>query len=63
MKRGDVLRHLASQGCELWREGTNHTLYWNPATNRVSAIPRHNEIPDNIVRSICKQLDITAPPR
>lgn len=34
MKRRDLIRHLESHGCELLREGGNHTLYVNRARNR-----------------------------
>ena len=27
-----------------------HTIYWNPATGRREPVPRHNEIPDLLVR-------------
>ncbi|MCA9843570.1 MAG: type II toxin-antitoxin system HicA family toxin [Dehalococcoidia bacterium] len=63
MKRRDLIRHLTDFGCELRREGGNHSVYWNPANEEVAAIPRHSEIPINLARSICKQLEIEPPPR
>ena len=45
MKRGDLLRHLRRHGCYLKREGASHSLWCNPATGAVEAIPRHTEIP------------------
>ena len=58
MKRGDLLRHLRAHGCELLREGGNHSWWHNPAQNRRSAVPRHNEINDYLARKICKDLGI-----
>ena len=29
MKRRDLVRHLERQGCELLREGGNHSVYVN----------------------------------
>jgi len=58
MKRGDLLRHLREHGCALVREGGNHSWWHNPAQNRRSAVPRHNEINDYLARKICKDLRI-----
>jgi mRNA interferase HicA len=58
MKRGDLLRHLRAHGCELLREGGNHSWWHNPSQNRRSAVPRHNEINDYLARKICKDLGI-----
>ena len=58
MKRGDLLRFLRAQGCELLREGGRHSWWHNPALNKRSAIPRHNEIIDDLARKICKDLGV-----
>ncbi|NET70039.1 MAG: type II toxin-antitoxin system HicA family toxin [Sphaerospermopsis sp. SIO1G2] len=58
MKRGDLLRHLQEYGCELVREGSRHSWWWNPHQNRRSAIPRHQEIDDILAKKICKDLGI-----
>jgi len=42
----------------LVREGGSHTLYRNRQTGARSAIPRHGEIPNDLARTICKQLGI-----
>ncbi|MBF0156809.1 MAG: type II toxin-antitoxin system HicA family toxin [Magnetococcales bacterium] len=60
MKRGDLLRYLQAQGCELLREGGRHSWWWNPAENRRSAIPRHQEITDLLARKICRDLGVGA---
>ena len=58
MKRHDLIRHLKSNGCELLREGGQHSVYFNPATNATSAVPPHNEINDFLVRKICRELEV-----
>ena len=58
MKRSAVLRHLRREGCYLKREGRSHSLWTNPLTGRVEAVPRHTEIPDKLVRKICRSLSI-----
>lgn len=61
MKRHDLIRHLTLQGCLLLREGRRHSLYQNPANGLVSAVPRHAEINDFLVRKICRDLEIPGP--
>ena len=59
MKRNDLLRHRRKNGCNLKREGSAHSLWINPLNGVIEAIPRHSEIPDKLVRKICKRLDVT----
>jgi mRNA interferase HicA len=61
MKRHDLIRHIESQGCHLLREGGRHSVYYNPTNNQTSAIPRHREINDFLVRKICRDLGIRGP--
>ncbi|TGG91612.1 MAG: addiction module toxin, HicA family [Aphanocapsa feldmannii 277cV] len=61
MKRRDLLRHLRLHGCELCREGRNHSWWHHAVLNRRSAIPRHNEVNDLLVRKICRDLGIPHP--
>ena len=61
MKRRDLLRHLTAHGCQLLREGGNHTIFINPATRKVASVPRHAEINNDLARKICKDLQIAAP--
>lgn len=61
MKRHDLIRHLESQGCYLLREGGNHSIYVNSTNNRTSAVPRHRDIHEFLVRKICRDLGIPAP--
>lgn len=58
MKRGDLLRHLRQQGCYLKREGAAHSLWCNPVTGHVEAIPRHTEISNNFARKICRNVSV-----
>ncbi len=61
MKRTDLLRHLEQYGCELLREGGNHTIYVNRIERKASSIPRHREINDFLARKICRDLQVPEP--
>jgi len=61
VRRRELLRHLEANGCPLKREGASHSIHWNPKTGRREPVPRHNEIPDLLVRKICRALDIPQP--
>lgn len=61
MKRTDLTRHLERHGCELLREGGNHSIYVNRAANKSAAVPRHREINDFLARKICRDLQIPEP--
>jgi len=58
MKREALLKHLRRNGCYLKREGRSHSLWSNPQTGQVEAIPRHTEIANKLVKKICRALDI-----
>lgn len=58
MKRGTLLKHLRKNGCYLKREGTNHSLWINPNTGKAEAVPRHSEIPNKLIRKICRNLSV-----
>ena len=58
MKRTALLRHLRRHGCVLKREGASHSLWTNPATGAVEAVPRHIEIPNLLARKICRGLGV-----
>jgi len=59
MKRHALLKHLEKQGCVLLREGSRHSIYWNPKTKKQSAVGRHNELSDLLCAKVCKQLEIS----
>jgi predicted RNA binding protein YcfA (HicA-like mRNA interferase family) len=61
MKRTKLLKHLHAHGCKYYREGGRHTIYTNADETRKTAVPRHPEIKPNLVRKVCKDLDIPVP--
>ena len=58
MKRSSLLQHLRRHGCYLKREGRAHSLWCNPQTGAVEAVPRHIEIPNGLARKICRNLSV-----
>jgi predicted RNA binding protein YcfA (HicA-like mRNA interferase family) len=58
MKRYALLKHLRKQGCFLKREGASHSLWCNPQTGHIEAVPRHTEVPNKLAKKICKSLSI-----
>ena len=58
MKTGALLPHLRRQGCVLKREGASHSLWPNPRTGQVEAVPRHTAIPNLLARKICRGLSV-----
>jgi mRNA interferase HicA len=61
MKRNALLKHLRRYGCILKREGSSHSLWINPQTGAVEAIPRHTEIKNLLAGKICRSLSIPEP--
>jgi mRNA interferase HicA len=61
VKRTDLIRHLTAHDCQLLREGGRHSIFWNPANRKTSAVPRHVEIVDPVANRICKDLGIPRP--
>ncbi len=61
MKRRSLLKHLQKHGCMLKREGKEHSLWTNPETGAVEAVPRHTEISNKLAKKICRRLSITEP--
>ena len=58
MKRRDLVRHLERRGCELLREGGNHSVYVNRKKQKTSTVPRHREINEFLSNKICRDLEI-----
>ncbi len=56
MKRHDLEKRLRHSGCYLKREGAAHSLWINPRTGVVEAVPRHAEIKEPLARKILKSL-------
>jgi len=58
MKRKDLLQYLIQNGCVFEREGKNHSLFYNPKTNKSATVPMHKEINNFTAEAICKDLCI-----
>jgi mRNA interferase HicA len=58
MRRESPLRHLRRHGCYLKREGRAHSLWCNPQTGQVEAVPGHAEIPNLLAKKICRGLSL-----
>ena len=58
MKKKKLIKHLEKNGCELLREGANHSIFVNREKQKVSTVPRHIEINDFLAKKICKDLEI-----
>ncbi len=58
MRRRFLIRRIEKMGCELLREGGNHSIYVNRRQKKVTTIPRHNEIDDNLAKRIFKDLGL-----
>lgn len=61
MKRRELIRHLVKNGCELLREGGNHTIYVNRKTRKTAPVPRYRELNAFLARKICSDLEILQP--
>ena len=57
MKRQKLEQQLRKAGCYLKREGASHSLWINPKTGVVEAIPRHTEIKEFLAKKILKSLN------
>ena len=57
MKRIDLERKLRIAGCYLKRQGAEHSLWMNPKTGVIEAVPRHKEIKEPLAKKILKALD------
>ena len=61
MKRNSLLRLLRKHGCYLKREGREHSLWINPKTGAVEAVPRHTEVSNQLAKKICRNLSVPEP--
>jgi mRNA interferase HicA len=57
MKRRQLEKRLRIAGCFLKREGSSHSLWINPKTGIIEAVPRHIEIKEPLARKILKSLN------
>jgi mRNA interferase HicA len=58
MKLSALLKHLRRYGCYLKREGRSHSLWCNPNTGHIEAVPRHKEISNKLAKKIIKELSL-----
>ena len=56
MKRRDLIKRIEKLGYVFVRHGGNHDWYSNPETKKSQPIPRHNEINENLAKSIVQKL-------
>jgi predicted RNA binding protein YcfA (HicA-like mRNA interferase family) len=57
MKRSDLERRLRIAGCYLKREDRSHSLWLNPKTGVIEAVPRHTDIKEPLAKKILKSMD------
>ena len=58
MKRKDLIRQLAAEGCVLLRHGSRHDIYLNPKNGMKQPVPRHSEVDEKLVKHIKKYLGL-----
>jgi len=58
LKRKELIRKLVSEGCFLYRRGSNHDIYMNPKNGKKAPIPRHVEIKNTLCILIKNQLGL-----
>ncbi len=56
MKRRDLIKRLEEMGCVFVRHGGKHDFYTNFKTKQSQPVPRHNEINENLAKSIIRKL-------
>ncbi len=50
MKRSELERKLRIAGCYLKGEGRSHSLWINPKSGVIEAVPRHREIKEPLAK-------------
>jgi predicted RNA binding protein YcfA (HicA-like mRNA interferase family) len=56
MKRRDLIKILESMGCVFVRHGGAHDWYTNHSSKVSQPVPRHNEINENLAKSIINKM-------
>lgn len=56
MKRKLLEKKLRLLGCYLKREGKSHSLWINPKTGHVEAVPRHSDIKEPLAIKILRKM-------
>jgi len=57
MKKTDLEKKLRKAGCFLKREGSSHSLWINPTTGVIEAVPRHREIKEPLAKKILRNMN------
>ena len=57
MKKADLEKRLRKASCFLKREGSSHSLWINPKTGVVEAVPRHKEIKEPLAKKILRNMN------
>ncbi len=54
MKYSELEKILKSAGCKVHREGSSHTLWYSPITNKTFPVGRHKteDVPKGTLKSI-----------
>ncbi len=64
MKTAELTRLLQKNGCYLYRNGSNHDIWFSPITRKQFAVPRHKkEVKPGTARNILKDAGIDASSR
>ena len=61
MNRRQFERYLRQRGCVPHREGGNHTIWINLATQQKAPVPRHTTLKLPTALKICRLLGIPEP--
>jgi hypothetical protein len=61
VKRRELIRHVQQYGCELLRERWQSLDHLNRPAAKISSVPRHSEINEDLARKICKNVAIPLP--
>ena len=56
MKRNALLKILHDMGCVFIIHGKKHDRYKQPSSGKTEMIPRHNDIDENLAKTIIKKL-------
>jgi hypothetical protein len=59
--RRKLEQHLREHGCEFHHHGGKHDVWWNPANEQMTSVPRHRTVKKSTARAICRQLDVPRP--
>jgi predicted RNA binding protein YcfA (HicA-like mRNA interferase family) len=56
MNRNDFIHFLERYGLEFHRHGSKHDIYIHKTTGKKTAVPRHSEIKNKLLKKIISQL-------